>query len=82
MCAKNYDVHDVQFLRFGARQMDRRTNRRLDRRTNGQTDRWMDGKSDIWRWVPHLKRSNYQCQNVNNGNILLLLKSHLVVPDL
>ena len=34
--------HDVRFLRYGARQTDRRT------------DGWAEG-SDIWRWVPHLK---------------------------
>ena len=34
---------DVRFLRYGVRQMDRRT------------DRQTDGKSDILRWVPHLK---------------------------
>ena len=42
---------DVQFLRYGAWQMDRQMNGQMDR----QTDGWMDGKSDTQRWVPHPK---------------------------
>ena len=63
-CKKHLDIYyhfiyvyqklwsdDVQFLRYGAWQMDRQMNGQMDR----QTDGWMDGKSDIQRWVPHPK---------------------------
>ena len=51
--------HDVQFLKYGVRQTDRRT-------TNRQMDRWMDGKGENQVVCPSQKETNGQKENIKH----------------
>ena len=42
-------LHDVQLLKYGVQQTDRRTDGRTDGQTDGRTDRRTDGRTDRWK---------------------------------
>ena len=56
-CNKNYN-HMIQFLRCGARQMERWTNGWIDRRMDGRVNRWTDRLTDKQtnRWTDRQKK--------------------------
>ena len=56
-CNKNYN-HMIQFLRCGARQMERWTNGWIDRQMDGRVNRWTDRLTDKQtnRWTDRQKK--------------------------